>query len=139
MTAASSSCGTLRRAIGSSCDEITEDDQSPALTHEDTETRHNGTPCDINIAMSRKLTVQLPLAFLVLIVLTVPLPAFAYGDPSGGLLFQTLTPLMAILWGAWMIFANSVRKGVRKAMLRIRGVAVEEAVADDTEKAVDAD
>jgi ABC-type Co2+ transport system permease subunit len=89
--------------------------------------------------MSRQRTVQLSLAFFLLAVLVVPLPAFAYGDPTGGLLFQTLTPLLAILWGAWMIFANSVRKGVRRAILRIRGIAPEDASANDTGKAGGAD
>lgn len=94
--------------------------------------RQNGAHCDINNAMPRKRTVQLSLVFFLLTVLAVPLPAFAYGDPTGGFLFQTLTPLLAILWGAWMIFANSVRKGVRRAILRIRGVAPEDASANDT-------
>jgi len=89
--------------------------------------------------MSRKRTVQLSLVFFLLTFLAAPLPAFAYGDPSGGLLFQTLTPLLAILWGAWMIFANRVRKGVRRAILRIRGVAPEDASANDTENASGAD
>jgi hypothetical protein len=89
--------------------------------------------------MPRNRTVQLSLVFFVLIFLAVPLPAFAYGDPSGGLLFQTLTPLLAILWGAWMIFANRVRKGVRRAILRIRGVAPEDTPTNDTGNAGGAD
>lgn len=48
--------------------------------------------------------------FLFFLVVALPSRAFAYGDPSGGLLFQMLTPLAALLWGAWLIFANSVRK-----------------------------
>jgi hypothetical protein len=89
--------------------------------------------------MSRKRTVQLSLVFFVLTFLASPLPAFAYGDPTGGALFQTLTPLLAILWGAWMIFANRVRKVVRGAILRIRGVAPEDASANDSGNAGGAD
>jgi hypothetical protein len=94
--------------------------------------RQDDAHCAINIAMSQKRTVQLSLVLLLLTVLAAPLPAFAYGDPSGGLLFQTLTPLLAILWGAWMIFANRVRQGVRKAIVRIRGVAPADPSANDT-------
>jgi len=34
----------------------------------------------------------------------------AYGDPSGGFLFQFLAPLTAVLWGGWLILAGRIRK-----------------------------
>src|SRR4030095_5346833 len=56
------------------------------------------------------------------VVIVLPLPLFAYGDPTGGALFQILGPLLAVLWGAWMIFANGVRKRVGNLVRRLRGV-----------------
>lgn len=71
--------------------------------------------------MSRQPGFRLSLFFLLWIVLATPSFALAYGDPSGGFLFQTLAPLAAVLWGAWMIFAGSILKGFRKAVDRMRG------------------
>jgi hypothetical protein len=62
---------------------------------------------------------SLLLLFLPL-CLFIASPAFAYGDPSGGFLFQILTPFVALLWGFWLIFAGAIRKGVRSAIRRIR-------------------
>jgi hypothetical protein len=64
-------------------------------------------------------------------ILATPSYALAYGDPTGGFLFQTLTPLAAVLWGAWMIFAGNIRKSFRKAIHRIRGTVPEEAVQEN--------
>ncbi|HEY7095619.1 MAG TPA: hypothetical protein VH437_02765 [Terriglobales bacterium] len=47
-----------------------------------------------------------------LLILLVALPARAYVDPSGGMLFQVLMPMLAAIWGAWMIFAQRIRKRV---------------------------
>jgi hypothetical protein len=77
----------------------------------------------------KKLGLQISLFFLFLMILAKPSYALAYGDPSGGFLLQTLTPLAAVLWGAWMIFAGTIRKSVRKVIHRIRGVP-EEAVKE---------
>jgi hypothetical protein len=60
---------------------------------------------------------------LLAIILTLPLRAFAYGDPSGGYLFQILTPLLAVLWGFWLIFASAIRKGFRNLFRRMRVAA----------------
>lgn len=47
-----------------------------------------------------------PLAALILGLAIIPAPAFAYIDPNaGGLLFQILTPLLAVL-GAGLVFAR---------------------------------
>ena len=60
------------------------------------------------------------LPIVVLLVLKLPLRAVAYGDPSGGFLFQMLTPLVAVLWGGWLIFAGGVRKRVGRLIARFR-------------------
>jgi hypothetical protein len=72
--------------------------------------------------------------FLILtLVLMAPVCAFAYGDPSGGYLFQVLTPLAAMLWGAWLIFAGAIRKKVGKIFHRTELATPEEPVSDDLE------
>jgi hypothetical protein len=58
---------------------------------------------------------------LSLLALLLPAPAYAYADPSGGALFQILMPLFAMLWGAWMIFANRVRKAFARIFRGLRG------------------
>lgn len=52
------------------------------------------------------------LAVVVMLFLLTTVPAHAYGDPSGGTLFQVLMPLLAGLWATWMIFASRVRRGL---------------------------
>lgn len=58
---------------------------------------------------------------LVVIVLLLGIPAYAYGDPSGGTLFQVLMPMLAAVWATWMILANRIRRGVGDVLRRIRG------------------
>jgi hypothetical protein len=63
------------------------------------------------------------LSLLVLVAFCcAPLPALAYGDPTGGALFQTLGPLLAVVWGLWMILANSIRKRLTNLKRRVRGI-----------------
>jgi hypothetical protein len=52
-------------------------------------------------------------------------PAYAYGDPSGGTLFQVLMPALAALWATWMIFANRVRSTFASIYRKLRGVVSE--------------
>jgi ABC-type Co2+ transport system permease subunit len=61
------------------------------------------------------------LLFAIMTFLLFALPAYAYGDPTGGSLFQTLGPLLAILWGFWMILANSIRRLLINIRRRLRG------------------
>ena len=69
--------------------------------------------------------------FLVLtLVVMVPSRALAYGDPSGGYLFQILTPLAAMLWGGWLIFAGAIRRRLGKIFHRTRLTAPEEPGSD---------
>ena len=47
--------------------------------------------------------------------------AYAYADPSGGALFQILMPMLAAIWGMWLIFANSMRRRLSKLVAKLRG------------------
>ena len=60
------------------------------------------------------------LVLLCLIVLS-SLPAYAYADPSGGMLFQVLMPMLAAIWGMWMIFAHNIRRRVSNLIRKFRG------------------
>jgi hypothetical protein len=74
--------------------------------------------------------LKLPLFIFLLLVLAVPAPAFAYGDPSGGFLFQVLTPIVAALWGAWMAFAHNINKRLASFISRRRGKTPDEQAGD---------
>lgn len=68
----------------------------------------------------------------IFLVLMVALPAFAYGDPTGGMLFQMLTPILAMLWGLWMVFANAIRRGTANFVRKFRNEeASDDPTADD--------
>jgi hypothetical protein len=66
------------------------------------------------------------LSTVVVFFLLGAMPAHAYGDPSGGTLFQVLMPMLAALWAMWMILANRIRKGVTSLYRRLRGAEVED-------------
>jgi hypothetical protein len=61
------------------------------------------------------------LLILMLFMLLAVLPCYAYGDPSGGTLFQVLMPALAAIWGMWMIFANSIRRRAANLLRKLRG------------------
>jgi hypothetical protein len=67
-----------------------------------------------------RIRFKLSLFIFFVLILVVAAPAYAYGDPSGGMLFQVLTPIVAALWGAWMAFAHNIHKRVAKAFSRNR-------------------
>ena len=60
------------------------------------------------------------IAAMVFVLLGV-LPCYAYGDPSGGTLFQVLMPVLAALWGMWLIFANNIRRRGSNLLRKWRG------------------
>ena len=41
---------------------------------------------------------------VVVALFLLGVPAYAYGDPSGGTLFQVLMPALAALWATWIIW-----------------------------------
>jgi hypothetical protein len=58
---------------------------------------------------------------IVMVFVLLALPCYAYDDPSGGALFQILTPVLAAIWGMWLIFANNTRQ--RESNLQLRGIS----------------
>lgn len=66
----------------------------------------------------------LTLALVVCLLLVNP--AHAYGDPTGGVLFRSLAPMLALLWGVWMILANTIRRWIYNVARRLRGVEPDE-------------
>jgi len=73
--------------------------------------------------------IRRDLVIVVMLFLLAAVPAHAYGDPSGGTLFQVLMPALAGLWAIWMIFANRVRKGFSLLYRKLRGMESEEPTA----------
>lgn len=66
---------------------------------------------------------------VLMFFLAAGVPAHAYGDPSGGTLFQVLMPLLAGLWAMWMIFASRVRRGLLLFYRKLRGTQPENPTA----------
>ena len=62
-----------------------------------------------------------PWMVLLVLIILVTLPATAYVDPSGGLLFQVLMPTLAAIWGMWMLFAQRIRRGLSSMLRKFRG------------------
>jgi hypothetical protein len=61
----------------------------------------------------------------VVLFLLVGVPAYAYGDPSGGTLFQILMPALAAIWGISMIFVGRMQRYLAGLIRKLRGVEVE--------------
>jgi len=57
----------------------------------------------------------------VTLFMLIGLPAYAYGDPTGGALFQVLLPILAAVWGMWLIFARKLRNGLGKIVRKLSG------------------
>ena len=74
----------------------------------------------------RRANIVVPVTLLILI----GIPAYAYGDPTGGALFQVLMPALAAVWGFWLIFANKLRRGVGALVRKLRGTTPEEQSAE---------
>jgi hypothetical protein len=60
------------------------------------------------------------------ILCTIPffllgIPAYAYGDPTGGTLFSVLLPMLAAVWAMFLIFANRIRRGISGLLSKLRG------------------
>lgn len=68
------------------------------------------------------------LFILLILVVSVSLPAHAYADPTGGTLFQVLMPMLAAIWGAWMIFAHRIRRWMGNVLRKWRGIESEDPV-----------
>jgi len=66
----------------------------------------------------------------VVLFMMIGIPAYAYGDPTGGALFQVLMPLLAFIWGLWLILANKLRRGFGAILRRLRGTGPGEQSAE---------
>lgn len=75
--------------------------------------------------------MKIRIIVFIAFALMIAMPAYAYGDPTGGMLFQMLTPLLAMLWGVWMIFANSIRRRAANFVRKFRGTDSENEVRTD--------
>lgn len=66
------------------------------------------------------------LVIVVILFLLGGVSAHAYGDPSGGTLFQVLMPALAGAWAMWLIFANRIRRSLILLYRKLRGMEPEE-------------
>jgi hypothetical protein len=71
--------------------------------------------------MTRRNAVLFTIPFFLL-----GIPAYAYGDPTGGTLFQVLLPMLAAVWAMFLIFANRIRRGISGFFGKLRGAKPEE-------------
>lgn len=69
------------------------------------------------------------IAVFVTLFLLVGVPAYGYGDPTGGLLFQVLMPMLAGIWATWLILAKRLRRGVANLIRKLRGSEGDEPIA----------
>ncbi|PYX29612.1 MAG: hypothetical protein DMG77_12030 [Acidobacteria bacterium] len=58
-------------------------------------------------------------------------PAYAYGDPTGGSLLPFLFSMLAAIWAMFLIFASRIRRGVAGFMAKLRGSKPDEPVASE--------
>jgi hypothetical protein len=78
--------------------------------------------------MSRRRVVLFTIPFFLL-----GIPAYAYGDPTGGTLFQVLLPMLAAVWAMFLIFANRIRRGISAVVGKLRGVKPKEETRQDAQ------
>jgi hypothetical protein len=79
-----------------------------------------------NTKVSRRHIVLFTTAFFLL-----GIPAYAYGDPTGGTLFSVLLPMLAAVWAMFLIFANRIRRGISGFFSKLRGSKTEEPPRSD--------
>jgi hypothetical protein len=78
--------------------------------------------------MSRRRVVLFTIPFFVL-----GIPAYAYGDPTGGTLFSVLLPMLAAVWAMFLIFANRIRRAISGLFGKLRGVKPKEETRHDAQ------
>jgi Ca2+/H+ antiporter len=83
----------------------------------------------------KKPLYSLSLFIFLVLIIAVPMPAHAYGDPSGGMLFQILTPILAALWGAWLVFAHKIHRWFHKVTGKDAGTTAESHEAEHADAA----
>jgi hypothetical protein len=78
--------------------------------------------------MSRRRVVLFTIPFFLL-----GIPAYAYGDPTGGTLFSVLLPMLAAVWAMFLIFANRIRRAISGLFGKLRGVKPKEETRHDAQ------
>ncbi|HEX3106781.1 MAG TPA: hypothetical protein VHQ22_20260 [Terriglobales bacterium] len=71
--------------------------------------------------MTRRHVILFTIPFFL-----VGIPAYAYGDPTGGTLFSVLLPMLAAVWAMFLIFANRIRRGISGLFGKLRRSKPEE-------------
>ena len=72
---------------------------------------------------------QSQIALFVTLFFLLGVPAFAYGDPTGGSLLPFLFSMLAAVWAMFLIFAGRIRRAVAGFMARLRGSKPQEPTA----------
>lgn len=61
------------------------------------------------------------IVFFVTLFFLLGVPAYAYGDPTGGTFLPFLLSMLAAFWAMFLIFANRIRRAVAGFMAKLRG------------------
>jgi hypothetical protein len=72
------------------------------------------------------------IAFFATAFFLLGVPAYAYGDPTGGTLFQVLLPMLAAVWAMFLIFANRIRRAIRGLLAKLRGSKPEQMASSES-------
>jgi hypothetical protein len=73
------------------------------------------------------------IVFFATLFFLLGIPAYGYGDPTGGTLFQVLLPMLAAVWAMFLIFANRIRRAVAGLFGKLRGSKPEEPASRKTQ------
>jgi len=69
------------------------------------------------------------IVFFVTLFFLLGVPAYAYGDPTGGSFLQILLPMLAALWAFFLIFASRIRRTVAGFVRKLSGTKPDEPAA----------
>jgi hypothetical protein len=69
------------------------------------------------------------IVFFITLFFLLGIPAYAYGDPTGGSLLPFLFSMLAAIWAMFLIFASRIRRWVAGFMAKVRGSKPDEPVA----------
>jgi hypothetical protein len=61
------------------------------------------------------------IVFFVTLFFLLGVPAYSYGDPTGGSLLPFLFSMLAAIWAMFLIFASRIRRWVASFTARVRG------------------
>ncbi len=72
------------------------------------------------------------IVFFVTLFFLLGMPAYAYGDPTGGSFLQIVLPALAAFWAFFLIFANRIRKAVTGFVHKLSGSKPDAVASTDT-------